>query len=191
MDESLIIECAKLANESYKNGYVIRNQQILTKVCEDFVIIAFSGTDFSDYRDDLEDLLVIPHWTGIHLGFWMAYKTVEGFVESLVNLYGTTKRIYFTGHSMGGCTAQVASYYLKHPCITFGAPALYLWWFGPLINHIRVKMKWDMVPDYPPFFKHIESHYIEIQNPYTDAGVPSHRIVNYISKLEDYFAKPT
>ena len=97
-----------------------------------FAVVCFRGTQqLKDWLTNLNiDTVPIYGSTGgeigvMHEGFHTAYKSVEDRIYAqLKGLNGMP--IYFTGHSLGGALAVVATWYHdKHKlaaCYTFGAP---------------------------------------------------------------------
>lgn len=187
--DRVLIECSKASLDVYTKGLHVGNQQIITRDCGDFVVVAFAGTDFSDIEDTKQDLMNFPYWNGIHYGFYTAYKQLLPTILRILSTIPSRQKVYFTGHSMGGCIAQIASYYFGYWSVSFGAPANFALFRFPNLNHVRVKMKWDVVPWYPPFFKHVQSEYLEISNTVEKIGSSSHHMTNYVKELEEYLEK--
>lgn len=94
------------------------------------VVVAFRGT--SSLRDWLTDSdTKRTHFDGIghiHAGFGHAWRAIEHAL--LKRLRKTSKRIWLTGHSLGGALATVAAesmhpeYYI-HRLVTFGSPRVF------------------------------------------------------------------
>lgn len=104
------------------NGYVLN--------IDDSVVIIFRGTESSLF-DILQDLYFLEHTTDhgdLHGGFHAGYIGMHGQVKKLLERYNP-KRIWITGHSLGGALSVVCAYQLmqdnKYPIagvMTFGQP---------------------------------------------------------------------
>jgi len=98
-------------------------------------IIAFRGTEPSEIKDIVSDLKFWkrPAWEGgkVHTGFstyvdeiWDQIKRIL-FEHGINKKTGKTKKVYVTGHSLGGAAATIATSRLgtfARGCFTFGAP---------------------------------------------------------------------
>jgi triacylglycerol lipase len=97
-------------------------------------IIAFRGTaDLRNWLTDLEcDLKPwrSPH-ARVHAGFLAAWRSVRDHVMDALENLGPNRRLWLTGHSLGGALAMVAALDLKLEasnsvciagCYTFGQP---------------------------------------------------------------------
>ena len=141
---------AEFASEAYKgsepeNKHIKANYHIdvLTcSVCAQAVvytrkkqcIIAFRGT--ANLRDAFMDMNLQPLKSRIgtvHSGFWRYYETVlKNLLKDLDEiLMGKRRKVYITGHSLGGALAQIFSteyskHFPTHPlraCYVFNSPA--------------------------------------------------------------------
>lgn len=138
------IESDNLLENVFTNTEVIvaRNPQTQD------LAVAYRGTEFTDVRDVVTDLLAIrgswrlPNGTrvtdAVHGGFSTAYRVVAREVKDMLQTYARPNvpgaRIYFTGHSLGGALGTLASLdladdmidegYSRHEVVlyTFGAP---------------------------------------------------------------------
>ncbi len=100
-----------------KKTYNINNTEAFMAEAADFVVVSFRGT--SSRRDRATDFdfrtkkIAIPGHplpVCVHRGFYDAYKRVEDELrEDLLKLTPADKPIYFTGHSLGGALAIVAT----------------------------------------------------------------------------------
>jgi len=126
------------------------------------VVLAFRGTEseqFSDFKTDLDAYLHDDTGTRIHRGFLRAFEAIEDDVESaLAPFQRAGYKIYFTGHSLGGALAVVATHKLGNDltaaCYTFGGPRVGNEDFssGIKIPIYRVVNAADVVPHLPPVY---------------------------------------
>jgi triacylglycerol lipase len=100
-----------------KKTYNINNTEAYLAEHRDFVVVAFRGTsskrdratDF-DFRTKKISIPGHPLPVNAHRGFYAAYKCIEADLRSdLQMLTDASKPIYFTGHSLGGALAIVAT----------------------------------------------------------------------------------
>jgi hypothetical protein len=74
--------------------------------------VVFRGTDFLQVQDWLVDLNANQS-EGFHEGFLTAYRSVESeLLQALIQLAENDRRVYITGHSLGGALALVATHQL-------------------------------------------------------------------------------
>ncbi|WMX13096.1 lipase family protein [Aureispira sp. CCB-E] len=106
---------------------------------EQGIIIAFRGTISHEKLDCpmLDDWLTnlqfnFTHWEGnveVHSGFAFELHTIFDEINSTIKNWGTTKKLYITGHSQGGGVAVLAAYKLKEiaydveKVVVFAAPS--------------------------------------------------------------------
>ena len=113
--------------------FVRRNPTIVTTglygVRDDAVILAFAGTDPGVWQTIATDAQIARNdVTDVHAGFGAAFELASGDVEAAVNL-AQGKRLFITGHSLGGALAALAAKYAVSkgvtPCAvyTFGDAA--------------------------------------------------------------------
>jgi triacylglycerol lipase len=141
-------------------GYIIQSKRE--------IIISFRGTeDITDFFKDVELIQVnfpfVPHVGKTHNGFTKVYRKLvrNNVIDTLVKL-SNKKKLYITGHSLGGalatlCALDVAvNTKFKAPILyTFGSPrvgnATFVSSFNSIIEEsIRVENAYDMIPRFPP-----------------------------------------
>ncbi|MDH5545046.1 MAG: DUF2974 domain-containing protein [Gammaproteobacteria bacterium] len=80
------------------------------------MVVAFRGTD--DIADGVEDF-------GIFLGQYPGQAVqANDILKSWKSRYGRRRRVYLTGHSLGGGLASLMAYSHELPCVTFNAPGM-------------------------------------------------------------------
>ena len=164
-----------------------RDSQMYTCNYQDCLAVVFRGTESS--RDILTDLnairvdMDVPYLKEeeipqIHWGFYNQFNelktdldnVVEAYIKNKQNIEEPTANIIFSGHSLGGGLATIASVYygLKYPdtfisCITFGSPRVGDQKFANLFNSIvtntyRFVNDNDPIPCIPTAwrFRHVE-----------------------------------
>jgi triacylglycerol lipase len=146
---------------------------------DDVTVIAFRGTDTAfDWFTNLDLLDESTPFGPIHAGFYNAYQSMK---PQIIKVLGqrNPKRLWITGHSLGGALAVVAAYDLIDKekrtvdgVMTFGQPMvaktllanhldqILLGKFAHFVNHA------DIVPRAPPGFAPCGSLVW-----FTDAGV--------------------
>lgn len=92
------------------------------------LVVAFRGTQpsIADVVTDLKAMLVPARTSGrVHDGFMEAFERVESRIADVIKRHRKTP-VYFTGHSLGGALAMIATRYLDSDSTgatyTFGCP---------------------------------------------------------------------
>lgn len=183
MDDSFLARCAVTAYKkdlthvdgkliSYRFDFGRTDSQLFMLLDRGDLVIAFRGSD--SIKDWLFNLFVaqtstpnLPKGAKVHKGFYTAFMDVADQVKQKITTL-TPKRIFLTGHSLGGGVALVSAAeiaaYTSVPIIvrTFGAPmagnrvfAKYLnnnfgviqYGFGgdPVIRLPLIKSRWSHV----------------------------------------------
>lgn len=78
----------------------------------DFVIVAFRGTQAGDWSDFLSDTnFVLASWqTGrVHLGFRTAFEVIRPQLDPILQRLAAGRTVWFCGHSLGGALATLAA----------------------------------------------------------------------------------
>lgn len=82
-----------------------------------FIVIAFRGTEVNKYKDLLTDAdlaLTTGYGGKVHKGFKQAYAKVRSVVKEKLKAHNAeNKTLWLTGHSLGGALAVLAAYELK------------------------------------------------------------------------------
>lgn len=165
-----------LSKESYDVSYDIELlHQIDNKVTDtqgficydrehDAICITFRGSvDANDYERDLEfmhkSILVGPDNTlvDVHKGFLDAWRSVEHEIVEFLRTVPTTKKVIFTGHSLGAAIATIGAARLwmyKPELVTFGSPRVgdykFKKWFKKNMSlSYRVVLNDDHIPCVP------------------------------------------
>ena len=149
---------------------VVDSMAVFVVSSEDVTVIAFRGTDDpADWLANLNVLSVATPHGEMHKGFADAYRTLKApILDSLRE--NPPKRLWVTGHSLGGALAVVCAYDLidnekmsLDGVITFGQPmiarkeladyldTLLLGRFAHVVNDA------DIVPRIPPTYFHCGS----------------------------------
>lgn len=135
------------------------------------IIVAFRGSE-KEVEDWLTNAQAVPtefdaddpqYVKRVHTGFLDGFNAVRkdlvgaiGKARDSLGEHGRDAPIYFTGHSLGGALAQIATRELEPDsygaCYTFGAPrvANYNFFLNVKTPHYRVVNSSDIVPRVPP-----------------------------------------
>jgi hypothetical protein len=137
-------------------------------IAADVVLVAFRGTEsIGDWIDDLSVLPVARPYGSVHSGFLTAFSRVDADIR--VALPAATvagRKVWMTGHSLGGALATVAAAELKDALpvtgiYTYGQPRLgdssvrsffqqhYSGRFMRFVNND------DLIPRVPPGYQHV------------------------------------
>lgn len=180
--DDLISKCAELSNEAYSRADVdIGGTQLIVGDWDDYKIVAFRGTEF-DGTDILTDLKIRTK-NGAHRGFTEAYYKVQDAMHDMVGV--DHRGIIFTGHSLGGALAQIASDRLfagPISTVTFGSPRVYLRDQPTLQpSHYRIVNGWDIVPRLPiyPYRHPTEPTNIKVGSWWRP--LKAHKMENYLT----------
>lgn len=133
---------------------------------DDIVVVAFRGTDdWDDFKKDAWFLSKDWHQGHIHAGFLAALQDLEEDLVATVKTHGaTSKRLWITGHSLGGAMAVAFGYdclaSLGLPpsgVVTFGQPRCFDRKLGDPVakcnlhrKYVRFVHEHDIIPWLPP-----------------------------------------
>ena len=137
-DSSLVGNTLKNNEMSLEKVFSTKNTEAIlvkvnpTKTFEGMLILAFRGTEinFTDIKTDVRASLVpVPENDGsrVHQGFMEAFGKVQEEIQTVLNEDKfKSLPLYFTGHSLGGALAIIATRYLGSDSTgatyTFGGP---------------------------------------------------------------------
>lgn len=163
----MVWECAILSEKSYydKTVEVDSNSFLFSKFGK-YKIIAFTGSEkeLKDWMNDFEVVKVKREGAGkIHNGFADSYGKIRKYITNYIN---KSDKVIFTGHSLGGSLACLASFFFKKEgydvtCVSFGQPRVGDNDFKTAFNKLGVKMYrfvhgYDIVPTIPRvFYQHV------------------------------------
>lgn len=138
----------------------------------DSAVIMFRGTnppEIQDWFANLNNKSFRSEHGSVHAGFWASYETMHDQLIEVLR-QKKTKRIWVTGHSLGGALAVVCSYRLMTDedkeiagVMTFGQPRVGSPEFckymestlsGRMVHFVNEN---DLVPRIPPSFEHFGS----------------------------------
>lgn len=131
------------------------------------VILAFRGTDDRDWVQALAYSQITAGLGRVHSGLWNALGGVwRHLMAALYDAEALEKRLWLTGHSLGGGLATLAAYRLEHEHIrptaafTFGAPRVLDAAAAKSLRTplYRVVNNEDALPDMP--FPGFSAHYV-------------------------------
>ncbi|MGO4886210.1 lipase family protein [Anaerobacillus sp. MEB173] len=176
------------------------------------IIVAFRGTEEPiDVLADLDWVQVpfpfVSDSGRTDRGFTRDYQSVrKDVIKTLKNLH-PDKRLYITGHSLGGAVATLAAldiasntHYTQPLVYTYASPRVgnprFVDVYNQTIDHsIRVVNTNDIVPHFPPptipflniSYRHVDKRYpIQFQ---TFSIRRNHAIENYFDRICDMFKK--
>ena len=134
------------------------------------VVLSYRGTE-KNLGDWIGNLKIkgknSGHYGKVHTGFYQAFHDAAADVRTLLSHAGaTSKRLYLTGHSLGGALAVVAAaeflgIYPVEGIYTYGQPKLARKKMAAYFaEHYKGRLHRfvndeDIVPRIPPFFRHI------------------------------------
>lgn len=117
---------------------LVSDTEVVIGETADAVIITFRGTETLAAQElgDVMDLvldLAIDSDDGVHWGFRQQALSVHDFVRDRIAAAGT-KKVWLTGHSLGGAVATATAYLLEtaddpidvQGVVTFGAPRVFM-----------------------------------------------------------------
>ena len=139
---------------------------------DDTAVIMFRGTnppEIQDWLANLNNRQFKSEHGQVHAGFWASYETLHDQLIEVLR-QRQPKRIWITGHSLGGALAVVCSYRLMNDegkeiagVMTFGQPRVGSTEFckhmkstlsGRMVHFVNEN---DLVPRIPPSFEHFGS----------------------------------
>ena len=137
---------------------------------QDFVIVAFRGTEPDEWEDMLTDakIKLLPWLAGkVHRGFKEAIDEIWPTLEPELNSLAQTRTVWFCGHSLGAALATLAAHRFPNTrgLCTFGLPRVGDNTFGTAFNAklsaktLRYVNHHDIVTHVPPplfGYKHVE-----------------------------------
>lgn len=173
----------------------VRNHSVSMFHFTDSAIIAFRGTnELADWKTNLLMVPIKRTWGWAHFGFVRAAEELWPLVkESISGNFGQGRKLYITGHSLGGAIAVISALKLTHELrhevaglITFGQPpvvgktAIQSLSMAGLSNYPRNISSVDIVCTGPfmPFF-----HAGSVQ--YFDANGQLHKKMSWLRYFQD------
>ena len=127
------------------------------------IVVAFKGKQkFFDFINILKFLHIETKIKRIHNGFKTMYNKAHYLIWFQLSQLSNTKPIYFTGHSLGGALAVIATAQLEGfhvaGCYTFGAPPIGI----KELEYPLQKPVYEVVTDNDPFLNLEGSNYFYI-----------------------------
>lgn len=167
--------------------FKMANSAAYALIGDEVVVIAFRGTEFTSLSDWQTDAYtkfkLVPGVGRMHSGFYNAYEDVRRDVEhTLRNHEG--KKIWLTGHSLGGAMAVVCAVQLNRKnlgrphIVTFGQPRVgdnstARWIDGKFFRkYQRIVNDNDIVPRLPPtwYFQYADAGRYAVVGQQPNAG---------------------
>lgn len=117
----------------------------------DNTYVAFRGTLFKMWNNTKRVMNFFPKkgrdGVKLHRGFAMAFEDCN---EELQHLLAGDKPVIFTGHSLGGALALIASNHYNGSAVTFASPNVFFnEKMDGKIHHVGYRIKGDPVPHLP------------------------------------------
>jgi pimeloyl-ACP methyl ester carboxylesterase len=173
-DPANVRECAAASAEAYSSRPSVSCQQTDTQAlvleAADYIVVAFRGT--SNLRDFVTDArffrsLLLEEANGdrceVHTGFLAAYESIiADLTAHLRQIVVADRKVFVTGHSLGGALAILAALELKRQgfniaqVYTFGQPRVGNKAFAAMYNYalkdstFALVNEGDPVPLLPP-----------------------------------------
>ena len=181
-------EAAKRLGFNKTEFYDIEGAQAYIFYNEIDLVISCRGTQPGEMNDIMADLEVFKSdsvtGTKIHQGFKEEVDKIYDVIEDRVSLNGEMKKIWCTGHSLGGAMATILAQRLEFAeghdvdtLYTFGSPRAggpkFKAWCDKHLNHQRFVNNNDVVPCVPTFFRWRHTgncHYIKSTGEVTNLG---------------------
>jgi len=170
--------------------YNTNDVQVFLVEFDEFAIVGFRGTQINKLNGVISDLIFWKtKFQGIHChkGFVDAILRVSDKLENDLQKLNSTKKLLFTGHSLGGAMAILFSLkILPTHLITFGSPKVSSGedFHNKLCNietHLRIEIQSDLVPKLPCLMINYEHTGKQILLPSTKGLYNSHRLETYIN----------
>jgi triacylglycerol lipase len=163
-----------------------------------FVIVAFRGTQPEQWQDTLTDLkiLLVPWLAGrVHSGFKEALDDVWPQLEPAIDALAPGRTVWFCGHSLGAALATLAAYQYPNArgVCAFGCPRVGDEAFAVAFNArfgasaLRYVNHFDVVTHVPlpPLYAHVEvPRFIAADGTVSDRAPSLLENFSAVSKLE-------